>query len=208
MGLVASFVWFTAVAAPLPDPATDVPKATVKGQATAVFAGGCFWGVDAVFANVKGVTSATSGYSGGASKTARYEFVGTGSTGHAEAVQVVYDPRRSPTVSCCGYFSPSRTIRHSSTARVPTLDRSIARRFFTPIRNSNGWRKPISRSWNKPKRSRGRSLPKSRARRVLSGRGLSPELSGTASREYVHRHQRPAQARRAEEAVPRSVCKR
>ena len=92
MGLVASFAWFTAVAAPLPDPATDVPKAPAKGQATAVFAGGCFWGVDAVFKHVKGVTSATSGYSGGASKTARYELVGTGATGHAEAVQVVYDP--------------------------------------------------------------------------------------------------------------------
>lgn len=67
-------------------------KATAKGQATAVFAGGCFWGVDAVFKHVKGVTSVTSGYSGGASKTAHYELVGTGATGHAEAVQVVYDP--------------------------------------------------------------------------------------------------------------------
>ena len=85
-------LWCTVFAAPLPDPATDVPKSTAKGQATAVFAGGCFWGVDAVFKHVKGVTSATSGYSGGASKTAHYELVGTGSTGHAEAVQVVYDP--------------------------------------------------------------------------------------------------------------------
>jgi len=90
--LVVSFFWSAALAAPLPDPATDVPKAAAKGQATAVFAGGCFWGVDAVFKHVKGVTSATSGYSGGASKTAHYELVGTGATGHAEAVQVVYDP--------------------------------------------------------------------------------------------------------------------
>jgi peptide-methionine (S)-S-oxide reductase len=92
VGLVVSFFWSAAMAAPLPDPATDVPKAAGKGQATAVFAGGCFWGVDAVFKHVKGVTSATSGYSGGASKTAQYELVGTGATGHAEAVQVVYDP--------------------------------------------------------------------------------------------------------------------
>jgi peptide-methionine (S)-S-oxide reductase len=49
------------MAAPLPDPATDVPKAAAKGQATAVFAGGCFWGVDAVFKHVKGVTGVTSG---------------------------------------------------------------------------------------------------------------------------------------------------
>jgi peptide-methionine (S)-S-oxide reductase len=92
IGLVASFFWGAAFAAPLPDPATDVPKAAARDQATAVFAGGCFWGVDAVFKHVKGVTSATSGYSGGASKTAHYELVGTGATGHAEAVQVVYDP--------------------------------------------------------------------------------------------------------------------
>ena len=87
-----SFFWCAALAAPLPDPAADLPKAAAKGQATAVFAGGCFWGVDAVFKHVKGVTSATSGYSGGASKTAHYELVGTGATGHAESVQVVYDP--------------------------------------------------------------------------------------------------------------------
>jgi peptide-methionine (S)-S-oxide reductase len=92
VGLVMAFFWSVALAAQLPDPATDVPKAAAKGQATAVFAGGCFWGVDAVFKHVKGVTSATSGYSGGASKTAHYELVGTGATGHAEAVQVVYDP--------------------------------------------------------------------------------------------------------------------
>jgi peptide-methionine (S)-S-oxide reductase len=92
VGLVVSFFWSAAMAAPLPDPATDVPKAATKGQATAVFAGGCFWGVDAVFKHVKGVTGVTSGYSGGASKTAQYELVSTGATGHAEAVQVVYDP--------------------------------------------------------------------------------------------------------------------
>jgi peptide-methionine (S)-S-oxide reductase len=91
-GLVAACFWSATFAAPLPSPATDVPKASTKGQATAVFAGGCFWGVDAVFKHVKGVTSATSGYSGGASNTAHYELVGSGETGHAEAVQVVYDP--------------------------------------------------------------------------------------------------------------------
>lgn len=90
--LAASMLALTASAAPLPEPAVDVSKSATKGQATAVFAGGCFWGVDAVFKHVKGVASATSGYSGGASATAHYETVGTGATGHAEAVQVVYDP--------------------------------------------------------------------------------------------------------------------
>ena len=79
-------------AAVFPEPAQDAAKAGAKGQATAVFAAGCFWGVEAVFKHVKGVTRATSGYSGGAAKTAHYELVGSGITGHAEAVEVVYDP--------------------------------------------------------------------------------------------------------------------
>jgi peptide-methionine (S)-S-oxide reductase len=66
--------------------------AAKPGKETAVFAGGCFWGVQAVFQHVHGVTSATSGYSGGASSTAEYEVVSTGQTGHAESVQVVFDP--------------------------------------------------------------------------------------------------------------------
>jgi peptide-methionine (S)-S-oxide reductase len=57
-----------------------------------VLAGGCFWGVDAVFKHVKGVTSVSSGYSGGSEKTAQYEMVGTGTTGHAESVKITYDP--------------------------------------------------------------------------------------------------------------------
>ncbi|MGB8507491.1 MAG: peptide-methionine (S)-S-oxide reductase MsrA [Pyrinomonadaceae bacterium] len=66
--------------------------AAVKGGQVAVFAGGCFWGVEAVFEHVKGVTGATVGYTGGAAKTAHYEMVSTGQTGHAEAVRVTYDP--------------------------------------------------------------------------------------------------------------------
>ena len=63
-----------------------------KGVQTAVFAGGCFWGVDAVFKHVKGVSAVVSGYSGGASATAQYPVVSTGTTGHAESVQISYDP--------------------------------------------------------------------------------------------------------------------
>jgi peptide-methionine (S)-S-oxide reductase len=76
----------------LPDPAVDVPAASAQKTQTAVFAGGCFWGIQAVFQHVKGVTEATSGYSGGSSATAEYEVVSTGSTGHAESVKVTYDP--------------------------------------------------------------------------------------------------------------------
>jgi len=79
-------------AATLPDPLVDAAKTTDKRAATAVFAGGCFWGVEAVFKHVKGVTSAVSGYAGGSAKTAHYEIIGTGLTGHAESVEVTYDP--------------------------------------------------------------------------------------------------------------------
>ena len=82
----------SAASAPLPKPAVDAPLATVRGEQTAVFAGGCFWGIQAVFQHVKGVVSATSGYAGGSASTAEYETVSSGSTGHAESVKVVYDP--------------------------------------------------------------------------------------------------------------------
>jgi peptide-methionine (S)-S-oxide reductase len=83
---------YAAGAAPLPAPAVDTPAASVKVPQTAVFAGGCFWGVEAVFRHVKGVTKAVSGYAGGNAKTADYEMVSTGMTGHAESVEVTYDP--------------------------------------------------------------------------------------------------------------------
>ena len=75
----------------LPDPVLDQPVATAKGEQTIVFAGGCFWGVQAVFQHVKGVVSATSGYAGGTVATPSYEQVSSGETGHAEAVKVVFD---------------------------------------------------------------------------------------------------------------------
>ena len=77
---------------PFPAPAMDTPLAAAKNQQTAVFAGGCFWGIQAVFEHIKGVTKATAGYSGGTVKNPSYEEVSTGTTGHAESVEVVYDP--------------------------------------------------------------------------------------------------------------------
>jgi peptide-methionine (S)-S-oxide reductase len=79
---------------PFPKPVMDEPVAGSKGQETAVISGGCFWGVQAVFEHTKGVTSATAGYAGGAAETAHYEMVGTGSTGHAESVKIVFDPSK------------------------------------------------------------------------------------------------------------------
>jgi peptide-methionine (S)-S-oxide reductase len=92
--LLAAAAIFAAPNPPIPPPATDVPLAKQPGKETAVFAGGCFWGVQAVFQRVKGVLATTTGYSGGAAQTATYKQVITEKTGHAESVEVVFDPSR------------------------------------------------------------------------------------------------------------------
>jgi peptide-methionine (S)-S-oxide reductase len=79
------------LAAGFPDPAVD--NKTQRGRQTAVLAGGCFWCVEAVFEQIQGVENAVSGYSGGDAASAQYELVGTGKTGHAEAVKITFDPQ-------------------------------------------------------------------------------------------------------------------
>jgi len=79
---------------PIPPAKVDAPPAAAPGRQTAVFAGGCFWGTQAVFERVKGVLDTVVGYSGGSAKTATYDQVITETTGHAESVEVVYDPSR------------------------------------------------------------------------------------------------------------------
>jgi peptide-methionine (S)-S-oxide reductase len=94
---VAAGAWFTTHSAAekvvrLPAPAFELPA--TGAQETAVFAGGCFWGVQAVFQHTNGVLNAVSGYAGGQKETAKYELVVSGRTGHAEAVEVTYDPKQ------------------------------------------------------------------------------------------------------------------
>jgi len=80
--------------APIPAAKVDLPLASMPGKQTAVFAGGCFWGTQAVFERVKGVINTTAGYAGGSAATATYDQVTTEKTGHAESVEVVYDPSK------------------------------------------------------------------------------------------------------------------
>jgi len=141
----------------LPDPKLDIPLAAKPGKAVAVFAGGCFWGVEAVFEHVRGVTEATSGYAGGSALTAHYALVGTGRTGHAESVRVTYDPskvtygqllkvffsvahdptqvdRQSPDVGPqyrSGLFTTGKAQRDVATAYIAQLD--AAKVFAKPI---------------------------------------------------------------------------
>ena len=137
--------------APLVDPAG--PAATQ----TALFAGGCFWGVQGVYQRVKGVRSAVSGYAGGARATADYDSVSSGTTGHAEAVRITYDPR----VVSYGtllriYFSvvadptqlnaqgPDHGTQYRS-AIMPTTpaQAKVAQAYLAQLRKSGLWQRPI-----------------------------------------------------------------
>jgi peptide-methionine (S)-S-oxide reductase len=83
-----------ATSIPVPAAATDDPLAQTPGKQIAIFAGGCFWGTQAVFERVKGVLATSAGYAGGSAQTATYDQVTTETTGHAESVRVVYDPSK------------------------------------------------------------------------------------------------------------------
>lgn len=87
-----AFTYGASRAIPPTNPAIDISTSSVKGKQTAVFSGGCFWGMEAVFEHLKGVSEVVSGFSGGSAATANYEIVSSGMTGHAESVKVTYDP--------------------------------------------------------------------------------------------------------------------
>lgn len=89
--LMAAALSVTAATTNFPNPPSE-PSAPAAKKATAVLAGGCFWGMEAVYRHLKGVTNVTSGYAGGNKNDAQYEIVSSGQTGHAEAVKIVYDP--------------------------------------------------------------------------------------------------------------------
>ena len=78
----------------IPSPLLDTPAGEAKGQQVAVLAGGCFWGLQGMFEHVRGVTKVVAGYSGGEKATAHYEMVGTETTGHAESVEITFDPKQ------------------------------------------------------------------------------------------------------------------
>jgi peptide-methionine (S)-S-oxide reductase len=98
VGVVTGFGWIAATRGaeppvPLARPAVDNPKQSGRLQ-RAVLAGGCFWGMQGVFEHVRGVHTVLAGYSGGSSRTAQYQDVGMGTTGHAESVQIIFDPQQ------------------------------------------------------------------------------------------------------------------
>jgi peptide-methionine (S)-S-oxide reductase len=94
LGVLFSIGVCAATTASIPAPQMDATLASKQAKQKAVFAGGCFWGMQAVFERVKGVTKTTAGYSGGSAWTATYAQVSSETTGHAESVEVVYDPSK------------------------------------------------------------------------------------------------------------------
>ncbi len=137
-------------------PAVDEP-ATDATSETAVFAGGCFWGVQGVFQHVKGVTRAVSGYAGGQAGTAHYEVVSEGRSGHAESVQVTYDPRQISYGKLLQiYFSvahdPTQLNRQgpdvgtqyrSTLFPANAMQRQVAQAYIAQLNQSGAYRQPI-----------------------------------------------------------------
>ncbi len=138
-------------------PAAAAPSTEAKALQTAIFAGGCFWGVEGVFSHVIGVTSAVSGYHGGNSDTADYEQVSDGNTGHAEAVRITYDPSKirydqllriffsaiaDPTQ--LNYQGPDHGTQYRS-ALVPmnAEQRRVATAYLAQLRAAKIWKEPI-----------------------------------------------------------------
>lgn len=127
------------------------------GLKTAVFAGGCFWGIEGVFSHVAGVTSVVSGYHGGAARTASYEVVSGGDTGHAESVRVTYDPAKVRYDQLLQVFfsvgaDPTELNRQGPdtgtqyrSALVPMNEeqRLVASAYLAQLRASGIWRQPI-----------------------------------------------------------------
>ncbi len=160
--LAAAAVLATACTSPaLAESVVATPAAKVvaneKGLKTAIFAGGCFWGIEGVFSHLKGVTSAVSGYHGGAAATAKYDLIGSGDTGHAESVKVTYDPAVIRYDQLLQVFfavgadptqlnrqGPDRGTQYR-TALVPVSaeQNKVAAAYLAQLKASGLWKKPI-----------------------------------------------------------------
>ena len=141
----------------VPAPAARLTAPATANQETAVFAGGCFWGVQGVFAHVKGVTSAVAGYTGGSAPNAHYDRVAEGDTGHAESVRVTFDPRQVSYADLLRvYFSvitdPTELNRQgpdegtqyrSALFPVSPTQLKVARAYLAQLKGTKLWKQPI-----------------------------------------------------------------
>ena len=190
----------------MPKPLADVAPGASGELQTAVFAGGCFWGVQAVFQHVKGVQSAISGYAGGTKKNPSYEAVSSGSTGHAESVEVKFNPAQvSYGTLLTVFFSvvhdptqlnrqgPDHGTQYRSAIFTTSADQQrVADAYIAQLDAAKVFKAPIV-------------TKVSTLEGVLSGRGLSPGLRNGAPEQSVHRHQRRSESREPAAAVCRPV---
>lgn len=142
---------------PVAAPAATKPAKETKGLKTAIFAGGCFWGVEGVFSHVKGVTGVVSGYHGGTARSASYELVSSGITDHAEAVKITYDPaviRYDQLLRILFSVVADPTLKNRQgpdvgaqyrSAIVPTSaeQTAVAKAYLAQMGKSGVWDKPI-----------------------------------------------------------------
>ena len=198
----APFAAHAKFAVTIPPPAAETP-AQNAGLETAVLAGGCFWGIQAVYQHVKGVTNAVSGYAGGAQKDALYETVSSGRTGHAEAVKVTFDPRQVSYGKILQiYFSVAHDptqFNHQGPDTGPQYRSEIfpqneaqqktAKDYIAQLDKAQVFKRPIVTKTELDEDA------------VLCGGGLSPGLRDPSSLPALHRVQRRAEGREPEEAV-------
>ena len=140
----------------LPAPSVDLPASQASSEVM-VLAGGCFWGVQGVFQHVKGVTSAVSGYAGGARSTAIYELTNSGTTGHAESVQITYDPRQVSYAQLLQIFfsvahdptqlnrqGPDTGSQYRSTIFAANAEQArVAKAYIAQLDQARAFKKPI-----------------------------------------------------------------
>jgi peptide-methionine (S)-S-oxide reductase len=156
VGQQAGAVTPLASPARLPAPAVDAPR--TGALQTAVLSGGCFWGVQGVFQHVRGVRQVLAGYAGGAAQSANYELVSTGATGHAESVQVVFDPSQisygeilriffsvatDPTQTG-GQFPDEGSQYRTEVWYVNDAQRDVAQRYISQLNAAHLFRRPIA----------------------------------------------------------------
>jgi peptide-methionine (S)-S-oxide reductase len=141
----------------IPAFAGGLPSSAAEGKQTAVLAGGCFWGVDAVFKHARGVESVVAGYSGGSAATAKYEVVSVGRTGHAESVKITYDPSKISYADLLRIFfsvahdptelnhqGPDEGTQYRSVIFYSNEDqKQIALAYINQLNNARVFRKPI-----------------------------------------------------------------
>jgi methionine-S-sulfoxide reductase len=211
IAVVAWQPWATSAAAEdavvIPAPAVDEQPGP-RTTETAVLAGGCFWGVQGVFQHVDGVTRAVSGYAGGEADAADYQTVGQGTTGHAESVEITFDPTK---ISYGKILQIYFSVAHDPTQfnyQGPDMGPQYRSAIFSRQRRAGARRESLHRPARPGARLWRRDRHDHRARpRLLSGRGLSPGLPDAESDLSLHRDQRPAEGREPEAPLPGTLSR-